>query len=50
MALHPHVIDNMRADGYEVVIVDDAQKGKLEAQAADGEEVRTLAGYVTEYN
>lgn len=50
MSLHPHVIDNMRQDGYEVVIVDEAQKGKLESQAELGEKVRTLEGYVTEYN
>jgi hypothetical protein len=50
MALHPHVIDNMRRDGYEVVIVDETQKGKLETQNEDGGEVRTLEGYVTEYN
>jgi hypothetical protein len=50
MALHPHVVDNMRRDGYEVVIVDDVQKVKLETQAESGEEIRTLEGYVTEYN
>lgn len=42
MAHHPHVVDNMRRDGYEVV-VDEAQKGKLEAQVEAGAaELRTL--------
>jgi hypothetical protein len=48
MAMHPHVLDNMRRDGYQVVVVDDAQKGKLEAQEDGG--LRTLEGYVDEYN
>lgn len=51
MALHPHVIDNMRGDRLEVVVVDEAQKGKLAAQREDGDpELRTLEGYVDEYN
>ena len=48
MEMHPDVVDNMRQDGYEVVVVDDSQKGKLEAQ--DDEELRTLEGYVDHYN
>jgi hypothetical protein len=50
MANHPDVVDNMRRDGYEVMVVDDAQKGKLEAQVEAGEELRTLEGYVEQYN
>jgi hypothetical protein len=50
MRLHPDVVDNMRRDGYEVVAVDDAQKAKLEAQVEEGDELRTLEGYIEQYN
>lgn len=50
MALHPHVVDSMRGDGYDVVLVDDAQKTKLEAQSETGADLRTLEGYVEEFN
>jgi hypothetical protein len=51
VANHPDVVDNMRGDGYEVVIVDNAQKGKLEEQVEAGDDdLRTLEGYVDQYN
>lgn len=51
IALHPNVVDNMRQDGFEVVVVDDAQKDKLEAQVEAGDgDLRTLEGYVDQYN
>ncbi len=47
----PNVLDNVRSDGYEVIVVSDQQKTKLEAQVlAGGQQVRTLEAYVQEYN
>jgi hypothetical protein len=51
MAFHPHVVDNMRQDGLRVILVDDAQKQKLDAQVQSGDPtLRTLEGYVDQYN
>ncbi len=51
MAVHPHVVDNMRQDGLRVILVDDAQKQKLDAQVQSGDPtLRTLEGYVDQYN
>lgn len=47
----PDVLGNMRADGYDVVVVTEQQKAKLDAQAiSGGPQVRTLERYVDEYN
>jgi len=51
LADHPDVIDNMRRDGLGVVLVDDSQKTKLDAQVQAGDgDLRTLEGYVEQYN
>ena len=51
MAVHPNVVDSMRQDGLEVVLVDDTQKSKLDAQVQAGDpDLRTLEGYVDQYN
>ncbi len=48
---NPSMLDNVRSDGYQVVVVTDQQKNKLQEQAAaGGTEVRTLEAYVSEYN
>lgn len=48
---HPNVIDNMRRDGLSVVVVNHAQKSKLDAQVETGDnDLRTLEGYVEQYN
>jgi hypothetical protein len=48
---HPDVVDNMRRDGYQVVVVGDAQQNRLEQQVVEGGPlVRTLDVYVGEYN
>ena len=47
----PEVLDNLRSDGYEPVVITEQQKEKLVAQIiAGGPEVRTLETYVQEYN
>jgi hypothetical protein len=48
---HPDVIDNMRRDGLQVVVVGDAQQAKLQQQVESGGTfVRTMDTYVVEYN
>ena len=47
----PDVLDNVRSDGYEVVVISEQQKIKLDAQVlSGGPQVRTLETYVQEYN
>lgn len=47
----PNILDSVKSDGYQVVVVTDQQKAKLQAQAAaGGPEVRVLESYVDEYN
>ena len=47
----PNILDNLRSDGFQVIVVTDQQKEKLQAQAeAGGQQVRTLETYVAEYN
>jgi phosphoglycolate phosphatase-like HAD superfamily hydrolase len=47
----PSVLDNLRTDGYRVVVITEQQKSKLEIQAEEGGlEVRTLETYMKEYN
>jgi hypothetical protein len=47
----PNILDNIRSDGYQVVVITEQQKSKLETQIeAGGPQVRTLETYVQEYN
>jgi hypothetical protein len=47
----PDMIDHMRRDGYEVVLVSDTHKAKLDEQYEAGDkDLRTMEGYVTEFN
>lgn len=47
----PNILDNVRSDGYEVVVITEQQKSKLQAQIeTGGPQVRTLEVYVQEYN
>jgi hypothetical protein len=47
----PHILDNVRSNGYEVVVISEQQKTKLDAQVlSGGPQVRTLEAYVQEYN
>jgi hypothetical protein len=46
-----NILDNLKSDGFRVVVVTDQQKAKLQAQAAaGGDQVRMLETYVQEYN
>ena len=48
---HPDIIDNARSDGYQVVVIDEHQKAKLQNQVeTGGPQVRTLESYIDEYN
>lgn len=48
---NPSILDNVKSDGYQVIVVTEQQKFKLQAQAASGgPEVRILESYVDEYN
>jgi len=47
----PNILDSVRSDGYQVVVVTEQQKSKLETQVeTGGPQVRTLEAYVQEYN
>jgi hypothetical protein len=47
----PNVSDSARSDGYQVVVITDQQKTKLETQVlTGGPQVRTMQNYVQEYN
>jgi hypothetical protein len=47
----PDVLDNIRSDGYEPIVITEQQKEKLTSQMmVGGSEVRTLERYVQEYN
>ena len=47
----PDILENVKSDGIQVVIVTEQQKAKLEAQVVTGgPQVRTLATYIQEYN
>jgi hypothetical protein len=47
----PSILDNIKSDGYKVVVVTEQQKDKLNIQAeTGGPEVRTLENYVEEFN
>lgn len=46
-----NILDNVRSDGYQVVVITEQQKSKLETQIeTGGPQVRTLEAYVQEYN
>lgn len=48
---NPHVLDSVRSDGYEVVVVTDQQKSELEQQIqTGGPAVRIIEQYVEEFN
>ena len=45
------VVDYMRRDGYEVVMVSDAHKTRLDEQYEGGDtDLRTMEGFLTEFN
>ncbi len=47
----PDILDNLKRDGYEVVLIDDAQRERLRNQASvGGQTVRTAEVYIQEYN
>lgn len=47
----PNILDSVKSDGYQVVVITDQQKAKLETQVLDGgPQVRTLETYVHEFN
>lgn len=47
----PHVLDNAKADGYEVQIITGQQKSKLQEQMVNGgPTIRIVENYIQEYN
>lgn len=47
----PNVIDNVKSDGYELVVITEQQKSKLEVQVlTGGPQVRTVEKYIQEFN
>jgi hypothetical protein len=51
MQVAPDVVDHMRHDGYEVILVSDAHKVKLDQQYKAGDtDLRTMEGFIAEYN
>jgi hypothetical protein len=47
----PSIMDNVRSDGYQVIVISEQQKTKLEAQVhTGGPQVRTLGTYIQEYH
>lgn len=47
----PNILSNVKSDGYQVVVITEQQKAKLEKQVqTGGPQVRTLETYVKEYN
>jgi hypothetical protein len=47
----PNILDNVKSDGYQVVIITEQQKAKLETQVlTGGPQVRTVETYIQEYN
>lgn len=48
---NPNILENVRGDGYQVVVITEQQKAKLETQVlTGGPQVRTLNTYVQQYN
>lgn len=51
MQVAPDVVDHMRRDGYEVILVSDVHKHKLDQQYEAGDtDLRTMEGFIAEYN
>jgi hypothetical protein len=51
MQVAPDVVDHMRRDGYDVIMVSDAHKLKLDQQYQAGDtDLRTMEGFITEFN
>jgi hypothetical protein len=47
----PNVLDNVRSDGYEPIVITEQQRTKLEEQMISGGlQVRTVDRYIEEYN
>jgi len=47
----PGVISNVKSDGYEVVVITEQQKSKLETQVlTGGPQVRTVENYIQQFN
>jgi hypothetical protein len=47
----PNIVDDVRRDGYQVVVITEQQKSKLESQMqTGGPQVRTVEKYVQEFN
>ncbi len=47
----PNILDSVKSDGYQVVVITEQQKSKLETQVeTGGPQVRTLEAYVQQYN
>jgi hypothetical protein len=47
----PDIVDQMRRDGYDVVLIDDAQKSRLDQQYQAGDsDLRTMEGFIAEFN
>jgi len=47
----PNITDSVKSDGYQVVVITEQQKAKLETQVATGgPQVRILETYIREYN
>ena len=48
---NPDIVDQMRRDGYQIVLVGEAQRARLQQQVASGgPAVRTFEVYIEEYN
>jgi hypothetical protein len=51
LQISPNIMNNAKSDGYEVVVITEQQKSKLESQVqTGGPEVRTVDNYIREYN
>jgi hypothetical protein len=47
----PNIVNNVKSDGYEVVVITEQQKSKLESQVlTGGQQVRTVENYIQEFN
>ncbi len=51
MQRHPNVLDNARSDGFTPIVITEQQSQKIGKQInSGGPEIRTMAGFVNEYN
>lgn len=51
LQVSPNIFDNAKTDGYEVVVITEQQKSKLETQVlTGGPQVRTVDNYIQEFN